>query len=48
MNEKDVYTFDKNEDAIKRLNELKKSEDCILVKASQSMNFKEIIEKIYS
>lgn len=45
MNEKvEVYSFDGNEKAIERLKEIIKSGDSILVKASNGMKFKEIVE----
>ncbi len=40
------YHFNNNEDAIKLINKIKESDDKILVKASQALNFKEIVEKI--
>ena len=43
---KDSYHFENNEDAIRLINKIKKHKDNILVKASNSMNFKEIINNI--
>lgn len=40
------YHFDSNDDAIKFLNEIKKNDDNILIKASNSLKFKEIVEGI--
>ena len=40
------YHFESNKDVIEFINTIKKSEDNILVKASNSMNFKEIVENI--
>jgi UDP-N-acetylmuramoyl-tripeptide--D-alanyl-D-alanine ligase len=40
------YHFDNNNDAIELLNQIKKPNDVILVKASFLCNFKEIVEKI--
>lgn len=40
------YYFDNNRDAIKLINSIKKENDNILIKASNSMNFKEIVENI--
>ena len=43
---KDSYHFTNNTDAINFINEIKCKDDNILVKASNSLNFKEIVEKI--
>lgn len=43
---KDSYHFENNEDAIELINKIKSKNDNILVKASNSMNFKEIIDRI--
>ena len=40
------YHFDSNDDVIKFLNEIKKNDDNILIKASNSLKFKEIVEGI--
>lgn len=42
----EVYSFDNNQSAITKINELKKSGDTILIKASNGMKFKEIVEGI--
>ena len=41
-----VYSFENNKDAIDKLKEILKLEDAVLVKASNSMNFKEIVENL--
>ena len=46
FNKNNSYNFMDNKDAIKLINEIKKSNDKILVKASNSMNFKEIVDSI--
>ena len=46
FNKSNSYHFENNEEAIKLINKIKNKKDNILVKASNSMNFKEIIEKI--
>ena len=46
IDEKNVFCFKNNQDAISKINEIKKKDDIILVKASNGMNFKEIVEKI--
>ena len=46
FNKSNSYHFDNNEDAIKLINKIKTKRDNILVKASNSMNFKGITEKI--
>jgi len=43
---KEVYSFEKNEDAINLLKEKMKGNDVILVKASHGMHFEEIVEAI--
>ena len=40
------YSFDTNEEAIKKLKEIIKSKDIILVKASNGMHFEEIVDAI--
>ncbi len=42
----EVYTFDNNQDAISKIKEIMKSQDTILVKASNGMHFAEIVEKL--
>ena len=42
----ETYEFMENTDAIKKLKEVLKKEDVVLVKASNSMKFKEIVEEI--
>ena len=46
FNKSNCYHFENNEEAIKLINKIKKHKDNILVKASNSMNFKEIINNI--
>ena len=46
LKKENSYHFNNNEDAIKLINKIKESDDKILVKASQALNFKEIVEKI--
>ncbi len=41
-----VYTFDNNKDAIDKINEIITLGDVVLIKASNSMNFKEIVNGI--
>ena len=45
-NKKEVYEFTKNEMAIKKLKSILQDGDVILIKASNSMNFKEIVDAI--
>lgn len=40
------YSFDKKSEAINLINEIKRAKDNYLIKASNSMKFKEIVEKI--
>ena len=40
------YHFDNNEGAIKRIKEIINSDDRILIKASNSLNFKEIVDSL--
>ena len=42
----EVYSFDNNQSAINKINEIKRSGDTILIKASNGMKFKEIVEGI--
>jgi len=46
FSKKNSYHFNNNIDAINKINEIKNKNDIILIKASNSMNFKEIVEKI--
>ena len=46
FNKDNSYHFTNNTDAINFINEIKCKDDNILVKASNSLNFKEIVEKI--
>lgn len=43
---KHIYSYDNNQDAITKLKKILAVDDVVLVKASNSMNFKEIVEKI--
>ena len=45
MNENNVFVCSSNDEVVERLEALARSGDCILVKASQGMNFKEVIDK---
>ena len=45
-NKENSYHFKDNKTAIEFINTIKKQEDNILVKASNSMNFKEIVDSI--
>lgn len=46
MSKKDIYTFENKEDGIKKLKEIIKPEDYILIKASNAMKFEEITKSI--
>lgn len=46
MKEQNIFTYNTKEEAIKKAKEIIKRGDYILVKASNSMNFKEIVENI--
>ncbi len=46
LNKNNSYHFDNNKDAINLINKMKNRNDNILVKASNSMNFKEIVNNI--
>ncbi len=46
FNKANSYHFKSNEEAITKIKELKQADDKILIKASQALNFKEIVEKI--
>lgn len=41
-----VYTFDKNEEAIEKLKKILAKDDIVLIKASNSMNFKQMVEEL--
>ena len=43
---KEILEFEKNEDVIKKLKEIMSPNDVILLKASNSMNFAEIIDNL--
>ncbi len=43
---KEVYEFENNREAIKKIKEIANVGDAILVKASNSMNFKEIVNSL--
>ena len=45
MDKNSVFVCDSNDEVVEKLETLAQSEDCILVKASQGMNFKEIVDK---
>ena len=46
MNEKLVYKYKSNLEAIEKMKSLMKDNDVVLVKASNGMNFKQIVEAI--
>lgn len=46
LDSKKIYMFEKNEEAINLLNNIIKEDDIVLVKASNGMNFDEIVEHI--
>ena len=46
MNKENVYICETNDEAIKKAEKLMQEGDCILVKASNSMEFKEIVERL--
>ena len=46
MNKKNIFKFDNNLNAIEKIKQLMNDNDIILVKASNGMNFKEIVEEI--
>lgn len=46
MTKDNSYHYDNNEDAIKKLKEILKKDDTVLIKASYSMNFKEIVDSL--
>ena len=41
-----VYTFENNKDAIDKLKKVLAVDDVVLIKASKSMNFKEIVNSL--
>ena len=41
-----VYEYDNNEDAVNKAKDIVTKEDVILIKASNSMHFKEITEQL--
>lgn len=45
MAESNVFVCSSNDEVVERLKKLAQSGDCILVKASQGMNFKSIVDK---
>ena len=48
MNKENVIECSTNEEAANEINKIKKTNDCILFKASNGMKFGEIIEKIHN
>ena len=46
MTKDNSFHYDNNEDAIKKLKEILKKDDTVLIKASYSMNFKEIVDSL--
>ncbi len=46
MNKENVYEFKTTEEAIEKLKEESRKGDIILIKASNGMNFKKIVEEI--
>lgn len=46
MNREDVYEFEHVEEAITKIKEKEQNGDVILIKASNGMNFKKIVEEI--
>lgn len=46
MNRESTYNFKTNDEAIEQINKILKSEDAILVKASNAMNFNKIVEAL--
>lgn len=46
MRVENTFSFDTRDEAIKKAKEIIKSGDCVLVKASLSCNFKEIVEAL--
>ena len=45
MDKNSVFVCDSNDEVVEKLRRLAQSGDCILVKASQGMNFKSIVDK---
>lgn len=48
MNKENIIECESNEEAANEINKIKKTNDCILFKASNGMKFGEIIEKIHN
>lgn len=48
MDKYNVFCFETNNKAIGKLKEIMEVGDCVLVKASNSMNFKEIAQEVKS
>lgn len=46
MNREEVYEFESVEEAIEKIKEEEQNGDVILIKASNGMNFKKIVEEI--
>ena len=46
MSKENVFSFDKNADAIQKIKEIINKNDNILIKASNSMHFKEIVDAL--
>lgn len=46
MNKENVYEFENIEEAIEKIKEEEQKGDVILIKASNGMNFKKIVEEI--
>lgn len=46
MNRENVYEFERVEDAIEKVKEEERQGDVMLVKASNGMNFKKIVEEV--
>ena len=46
LKQENSYHYKNNSDAINKIKEIAKKKDVVLIKASHSMNFKEIVEKI--
>ena len=43
MNEANTFSYNTNEEAIKKAKEIIRSKDCVLIKASLSCRFREIV-----
>lgn len=46
MNRENIYNFKTNDEAIEQINKILKSEDAVLVKASNAMHFNKIVEAL--